>query len=873
MTGIELLQRLGTAGTVELCFRFPYVYVRVVREDFGGLDNGAREQRVCELLQVPSGELRRTAADCLLSLQWCTPAEATAMPGANRGTHWLRAFLESPRLRIRVPEAPANLRIAHFFGYKGGQGRSTVLACLAERLANEGARVLVLDADVEAPSLDTIFGVAPVGLASTLLGVARRPMEIRPVQAARGRDGGTVDIIACRPRDANYDVDFAAFALQASLAPTILEEAAERIRAWAQTKQYHALLVDHRSGMAVPTMAWMTALPGPCVVFAKLDEQWRGAERVIREVLEANPANPGVIVSFKPDEENEDVFRRRTVRQRTDLLRLLTDATRVGAQPSETEEDEEILADPTGLEDHWLVWPYDQEFRTVTLPDLARVNTATREALAELVRLLDLRVPPPKIPGAAGSVAPQPDLSAPAPGRLSPAGSVDQGDLIRTDALARLMQPNSVYRYIFGRKGTGKTRLVRELAQAGLGQALLVDSLWDQPTGIKTSDSEFKAARDGFRETPEGLWWAVLLAGLQGPDTASAGLRQRLEAIVRQRPSPTELRTGVLQALPATGTRTFLLDGIETAFAASEVHGFAEQLFQTMLAVQTDSQLNERLVVRLFLRTDLARRSLQNIEQQTEGRAIYLFWDYQRILCFMLSRIAALSAFSRAFPDVVASIQKTMVQVQAGETPIVDAEQSILGIFPENLRRSNIKMTTFLRIHFADNSAQGQGQGPGPSYYPRVVDKFLQTVAEEVQKRGDSALAEGRIEQSLIIRAHDAAANDYMGQIQQELRFLLDFGRPSLAENSAVLTDWLRAFSGQQTPFLVPATEKVLAERTHLEPGTVRRCLEQMRNLGIFEMSDDDPNRWRVGRLFKSSLKMKYKRRGSDRDEQQLYFF
>ena len=836
MTGLELLKKLCMAGTVKHSFRFPYVYVRVISAEFTGMEDDARELKVCESLQVSSSELRRTAANCLFTLQWYTPEESAALPLKELGTHWLRAFLEKPHHSYEPFSQVGQLRIAHFFGYKGGQGRSTVMACLAQRLANEGARVLVLDADIEAPSLDTIFGVAPVGLASTLLGVTRQAEPIRPVPAARGKDKGTVDILVCRPRDANYDVDFAAFALQSSLAPSILTEAAARIKTWAEENHYHALLVDHRSGMATATLAWMAALPGPCAVFSKLDGQWRGAEHVIQEVLEANPVNPGVIVSFKPDEENEDVFRRRTFSQRTDLLHLLTEATKAGAQPADGQDDEELLADPSSLEDHWLVWPYDQEFRTAggTLPDLTRLNATTRDSLTELTRLLDLQVPIPQA--------------------LNPAGSVDQGDLIHTEALRKLMQPNNTYRYIFGRKGTGKTRLATELDRAKLGEALLVDSLSGLPNGIKTSDLEFKAARDAFLQNPEGLWWAVILAGLQEADTKSAPIRQRLAMIIQRNPTPTDLRAEVARALPITGVRTFLMDGIETAFKSTEVHGFVEQLFQVMLAVQSDSQLNERLVVRLFLRTDLARRSVQNIEQQTEGRAIYLFWDHQRILSFMLSRIASHEVFQKFFPEVLARINSMKIQVQAGEVSVADAEDVLLGILPEKLRRSNIKTTTFLKIHFADNSSQG------PSYYPRVVDKFLQTIASEAEKLNARALTEGRIEQGVIIRAHEAAASDYMGQIQQELQFLLDFGRPTPEENNTALADWLGAFSGQKTPFLVSEIEAHLCPLTRLESSTIRRCLEQMRNLGIFEQTEDDPGRWRVGRLFKSSLKMKYKR-------------
>ena len=45
--------------------------------------------------------------------------------------------------------------------YRGGTGKSTVAANLAMLLARDGCRVAVLDADIHAPSIDTIFGIDP----------------------------------------------------------------------------------------------------------------------------------------------------------------------------------------------------------------------------------------------------------------------------------------------------------------------------------------------------------------------------------------------------------------------------------------------------------------------------------------------------------------------------------------------------------------------------------------------------------------------------------------------------------------------------------------------------------------------------------------
>jgi cellulose biosynthesis protein BcsQ len=59
--------------------------------------------------------------------------------------------------RVRVDAPPAKGRIITFYSYKGGTGRSMALANVAWILACNGARVLVIDWDLEAPGLHRYF--------------------------------------------------------------------------------------------------------------------------------------------------------------------------------------------------------------------------------------------------------------------------------------------------------------------------------------------------------------------------------------------------------------------------------------------------------------------------------------------------------------------------------------------------------------------------------------------------------------------------------------------------------------------------------------------------------------------------------------------
>jgi len=162
--------------------------------------------------------------------------------------------------------------------------------------------------------------------------------------------------------------------------------------------------------------------------------------------------------------------------------------------------------------------------------------------------------------------------------------------------------------------------------------------------------------------------------------------------------------------------------------------------------------------------------------------------------------------------------------------------------------------STFLRLHFADSSTQGN------SYYPRIIDKFLSELNSKGENQDSVPLIDGHIDQQLIIKAHEQASADYMSQIRQELQHLLDLKQTTPEASQSKLDEWISAFTGQRTPFNIDEMEDHLCLRTNLDKLTVRRCLDQMLALGIFERTADIPNIWRTGRLFKSSLKMKFKR-------------
>src|SRR5258708_33883582 len=93
---------------------------------------------------------------------------------------------------------------------------------------------------------------------------------------------------------------------------------------------------------------------------------------------------------------------------------------------------------------------------------------------------------------------------------LSPSGSVDPGDLIQTDAIRQLKFPGNSISFILGRKGTGKTRLLRELAEAKLGEPLVTGPNSPLSAGIKAPRPGLTKTGSILPRKPPDLWCRLL---------------------------------------------------------------------------------------------------------------------------------------------------------------------------------------------------------------------------------------------------------------------------------------------------------------------------------------------------------------------------
>jgi Mrp family chromosome partitioning ATPase len=506
---INALRSPDSASAVEVKFIHPALYVIYVDISFEHLTDDVRDELICRRHKINREDLAGLRTLGAIEIVFLTPDERAGefsfIDETEQDESWLPWFdparWDSYDQIGRQPIPDGETRILHFYGYKGGQARSTVLVLFAKYLSDQGFRVLILDADVEAPSIDTMLEIATEEPNATLMGLCGWGDKVQPISEAYvGKSGGKVDVLACRPKSSQYDMDFAAFLTNIALNTKVLKTAARRLDQFINdssngSPRYDVVLIDHRTGVAPSVLPLMEVLPGSAVIFVRPDGSSRNIEnsKIFDTLLSFDTINPGVFVSFSLDpfetvmgvQGNKGVFIER-------LLESLSDAySRAGGE----------LIDPSELDQNWLLWHHDRALLADRLPAITELSKANVDALQQLRDVLSLATLHSNKP----LVYKEPVLTR--------SGATDDGWFIRTPDVARLFSLDNKLLYIFGRKGTGKTRLVRELYGAGLGEPLLVASDYDE-AGIPSLSGSFATILRLADNDFERFWWMLLRIGI-----------------------------------------------------------------------------------------------------------------------------------------------------------------------------------------------------------------------------------------------------------------------------------------------------------------------------------------------------------------------
>lgn len=214
--------------------------------------------------------------------------------------------------------------VVTFFSFKGGVGRSTLLAAMALQLARMKKRVLAVDLDLEAPGLGLLLGASEgrgvLDFIVDSIGVGQHHLDTMVSQAsAAGAEAAYIDVLPAGSLDASYFEKLARLDFVGGLAdestrpvPKALTELLKAAKRRAPAPDF--ILLDARAGLHDLAGLSLHGLAHIDVLVARDSEQsFRGLNLVVRALGQARKGSDFralVVHSMAPADRNSDEARR-----------------------------------------------------------------------------------------------------------------------------------------------------------------------------------------------------------------------------------------------------------------------------------------------------------------------------------------------------------------------------------------------------------------------------------------------------------------------------------------------------------------------------------------------------------------------------------
>ncbi len=199
-------------------------------------------------------------------------------------TSW---FVEATAPEWRAPEEGPPIVV--FYGFKGGLGRSTMLASFAIQRARLGERVAVVDFDLDAPGVGSLLSadpdgtIAPWGVVDYLIERAQGDVPLADYYhtCRRVAGDGEVTVFPAGQVDEQYADKLARVDLE-DVPGTVFLRLLSDLRAKLAPDW---ILLDARTGLSEPAGRLLSGIAHLHVVFgASSDQNWRGLSVVINRL-------------------------------------------------------------------------------------------------------------------------------------------------------------------------------------------------------------------------------------------------------------------------------------------------------------------------------------------------------------------------------------------------------------------------------------------------------------------------------------------------------------------------------------------------------------------------------------------------------------
>ncbi|MFM6606875.1 MAG: tyrosine-protein kinase family protein [Dolichospermum sp.] len=210
---------------------------------------------------------------------------------------WTNQNSGNPPWKIQFVDQGHKPAVVTFFSFKGGVGRTTALVATALTLARNGHRVAIVDLDLEAPGLSTVFSqenLVQYGVIDYLLEkkIQDRNWSLRndilqindPLLI--GNSGGQINLLTAGNVDSNYLEKLARLDFQNLVDHDIPETLKGMLKELEKkSNPLDFILLDSRAGFHDIGGLALTDLSHAAVIFARQSRQsWAGLTYVIRRL-------------------------------------------------------------------------------------------------------------------------------------------------------------------------------------------------------------------------------------------------------------------------------------------------------------------------------------------------------------------------------------------------------------------------------------------------------------------------------------------------------------------------------------------------------------------------------------------------------------